>query len=112
MPSSSELASHPSGKFRQLVRQTTSGYVRAMLKGADFDLFAKTLNGGSNYAWSDYYYGNNTGQVLLVGGGSDYGASSGPFYAISVGAWSSAYSNLGARPAYYGQVQFVDGRDL
>lgn len=112
MPSSSELASHPSGKFRQLVRQTTSGYVRAMLKGADFDIFAKTLNGGSNYAWSDYYYGNNTGQVLLVGGPSYNGAYSGPFYALSLYAWSFTYSSIGARPAYYGQVQFVDGRDL
>ena len=112
LPSAAELASHPSGKFRQLTRLTTSGYVRVMLKGENFDLFAKTLSGDSNYAWSDYYYGNNTGQVLLVGGSSAYGAYSGPFYAHSGDAWSNAYSTVGARPAYYGQVQFVDGRVL
>ncbi|MGM9737824.1 MAG: hypothetical protein ACI3ZT_05355 [Candidatus Cryptobacteroides sp.] len=112
MPSAAELASHPNGKFRQLTRLTTSGYVKVMLKGEYFDLFAKTLGGGSNYDWSDYYYGNNTGQVLLVGGTSHLGANSGPFYASSYVAWSSSTSHIGARPAYYGQVQFVDGREL
>ena len=112
MPSTTELSSHPNGKFRQLTRITTTGYVRAMIKGEHFDLFAKTLNGGSNYAWSDYYWANTTGQVLLVGGSSDHRASSGPFCASSPDAWSTPYSFIGARPAYYGQVQFVDGRNL
>lgn len=112
LPSAEELASHPDGQYRELTRLTTSGYVGVMLKGEDFDIFASALSGGSTTRWCDYYYGNNTGQVLLVGGRSYYGAASGPFCAISLNAWSDAYSNIGARPAYYGQVQFVDGREL
>lgn len=113
IPSSTELASHPEGHFRQLVRQTSSAYMKSILKGEYFDIFAKSLTGGgSNTTWSDYSYNNTTGQVLLVGGNSAYGSKSGPFCGGSNYAWSSANSNLGARPAYYGQVQFVDGRVL
>ena len=112
LPSAEELASHPDGQYRELTRLTTSGYVGVMLKGEDFDIFASALSGGSTTRWCDYYYGNNTGQVLLVGGASVGGAASGPFFAPSFDAWSRASSALGARPAYYGQVQFVDGREL
>ncbi len=112
LPSAEELASHPDGQYRELTRLTTSGYVGVMLKGEDFDIFASALSGGSTTRWCDYYYGNNTGQVLLVGGLSGSGASSGPFFAASYYAWSYAPSHIGARPAYYGQVQFVDGREL
>ena len=112
LPSAEELASHPDGQYRELTRLTTSGYVGVMLKGEDFDIFASALSGGSTTRWCDYYYGNNTGQVLLVGGISNIGAYSGPFYASSYYAWSIAASDIGARPAYYGQVQFVDGREL
>ena len=35
--------------------------------------------------------------VLLVGGNSNNGANSGPFYANSNNAWSNANSNIGAR---------------
>ena len=84
-----------------------------MFKGENFDLFAKSLTGGdSTSRWCDYFYGNNTGQVLLVGGASNYGAFSGPFCVASINAWSYTYSSCGARPAYYGPVTIVDGRDL
>lgn len=36
-------------------------------------------------------------EVLLVGGNSNNGANSGPFYANSNNAWSNANSNIGAR---------------
>lgn len=112
MPSAAELASHPEGQYRELTRLTTNGYVGVMLKGEHFDIFPSAINGGSTTKWCDYAYNNNTGQVLLVGGSSANGAFAGPFYAGSYGAWSSATSIFGARPAYYGQVQLVDGKDL
>jgi len=113
LPSSTELSTHPNGEFRQLVRQTTSNYMKSILKGENFDIFAKSLSGGgSTTTWSDYSYNNNTGQVLLVGGRSNNGAYSGPFCANSGYAWSYTDSYFGARPAYYGQVQIVDGRSM
>lgn len=112
LPSASELASHPSGEYRQLTRLTSSGYVGEITKGEYFDIFASVLGGGSNTKWCDYYYANSTGQVLLVGGFSGYGSVSGPFCAGSVPAWSGADSPFGARPAYYGVITIVDGANL
>ena len=112
MPSTAEIASHPDGEFRQITRLTMSGYVGTMAKGEYFDLFATALGGDSNSKWSDYYYGALKGQVLLVGGGSYFGAYSGPFYASTNNAWSYASSSIGARPAYYGQITIVDGKNM
>lgn len=113
LPSASELASHPDGEFRELTRLTTNGYAKVMTKGEFFDVIATSVSGGnSNVSWSDYFYGNTTGQVCLVGGHSDSGSLSGPLYVISTHAWSLAPSHLGARPAYYGPVTIVDGADL
>lgn len=113
LPSASELASHPDGEFRELTRLTTSGYVKVMTKGEYFDMIATSVTGGdSNKSWSDYFYGNDTGQVCLVGGSSYYGSKAGPLCVDSRSAWSYAYSGLGARPAYYGPVTIVDGADL
>lgn len=113
LPSSSELASHPDGEFRELTRLTVSGYAKVMTKGEFFDIIATSVSaGGSNVSWSDYFYGNATGQVCLVGGDSNDGSPSGPLYVRSTYAWSLANSYFGARPAYYGPVVIVDGADL
>ena len=67
MPSSSELATHPSGDYRQLTRPTTSGYIAQMILGEHFDVMAKSLAGGGTSYWCDYSYNNNTGQLVLWG---------------------------------------------
>ena len=113
LPSAAELASHPDGEFRELTRLTTNGYAKTMTKGEFFDIIATSIDGGnSNVSWSDYFYGNTTGQVCLVGGSSDSGSESGPLCVYSRVAWSAAASIFGARPAYYGPVTIVDGADL
>lgn len=112
LPTAAELAATPSGAFRQLTRLTTSGYIKSLLKGEYFDVFAKALGGASNSNLCDYNYANNTGQVLAVGGHATYGPNSGPFCANSGNGWSVASLNFGARPAYYGQVTLVDGAAL
>jgi len=112
MPSSSELASHPNGLYRKLTRLASSGYVSKMLKGEYFDLIPSGLSGNSTSYWCDYFWGNDTGQVCLVGGSADRGALSGPFYVGSLSAWSIAYSAYGARPAFYGPVTIVGGGSI
>lgn len=113
LPSASELASHPDSEFRELTRLTTNGYAKTMTKGEFFDIIATSTTGGnSNVSWSDYFYGNTTGQVCLVGGLSNDGSWSGPLFVSSNDAWSDADSGIGARPAYYGPVTIVDGKDI
>lgn len=103
MPSDAELATHPNGKYRQIVRRTltanSEGYVTKMTLGEYFDLIATTLGGGSNSYWCDYEYANNTGQLLLWGGAAYYGSSCGLGCVHSLNAFSSSYADFGSRLA-------------
>ena len=97
MPSSSELATHPAGDYRQLTRPTTSGYIAQMILGEHFDVMAKSLAGGGTSYWCDYSYNNNTGQQVLWGADAYSGAVAGLGYANSNNAWSNSNSNIGSR---------------
>ncbi len=112
MPTSAELSTHPAGDYRELTRVTSSNWIREMILGAHFDIFAKTLGGGSNERWSDYTYNNTTGQLLLWGGAADYGSRSGLAFASSYSAFSNAGAGIGSRLAYYGTPQIVNGKDI
>lgn len=112
IPTAAELTTQPVGSFRQLVRLTTNGWMRAIVLGKDFDIFAKTLGGGSTSYWADYSTNNNTGQLLLFGGSAFSGAHCGLGYAHSLTAFSYTTTNFGARLAYYGDIRFVDGKDI
>lgn len=112
MLSSSELATHPSGDYRQLTRPTTSGYIAQMILGEHFDVMAKSLAGGGTSYWCDYSYNNNTGQLVLCGASAYYGARAGLGSASSGDAWSSSDSDIGSRLAYYGELTFMSGAEL
>ena len=112
MPSSSELATHPEGDYRQLTRLTTEGYITQMIVGEYFDIFAKKLGGGGTSYWGDYSYANSTGQLVLWGALANYGADAGLGDATSNPAWSHSFSSLGSRLAYYGELTFMSGAEL
>lgn len=112
MPSSAELATHPSGDYRQLTRLTTEGFISQMILGEHFDIFAKKLGGGGTSYWGDYSYANATGQLVLWGATASYGAYAGLGYAASNSAWSSSHSVVGSRLAYYGELTFMSGSEL
>ena len=112
MPSSSELATHPEGDYRQLTRLTTEGYISQMIIGEYFDILAKKLGAGGTSGWGDYNYANSTGQLVLWGAGANYGASAGLGSAYSGDAWSNSASLFGSRLAYYGELTFMSGAEL
>lgn len=112
MPSSSELATHPDGDYRQLTRLTTEGYISQMILGEYFDIFAKKLGGGGTSYWGDYSYANATGQLVCWGAGADSGACAGLGFAGSNYAWSASTSSVGSRLAYYGNLTFMSGSEL
>ncbi len=112
MPSATELATHPNGDYRQLTRLTTEGYIKKMIGGEFFDIFAQSVGGGGTSYWCDYSYANNTGQLLYWGGSAYHGATAGLGCADSRNAWSRSTSNLGSRLAYYGKLTFMSGAEL
>lgn len=114
MPTDAELTTKPAGDYRKLERMDGEGYVSKMALGEYFDLIAQsTTGGGSNNYWCDYFFRNlATGQLCLFGGDAYYGSSSGLAFVSSSNAFSYAYASSGARLAYYGKTQYVNGADL
>ena len=112
MPTAGELSTHPSGQYRQLTRMTSSGYISREILGEFFDLFPTALNGGSTSYWCDYAYASATGQLVLWGGSAYYGSDCGLAYAISSDAFSHSSARVGARLAYYGDIEIVNGDDI
>lgn len=112
MPSAGELTSVPSGKYRKLTRLTAEGWIKSMLLGEYFDLFAKTTGGGNTSYWADYSYANATGQLLLWGGSASYGSFCGLGFSHSYNGFSSSTASFGARLAYYGDLKFVAGQQF
>lgn len=114
MPTDAELTTKPAGDYRKLERMDGEGYVSKMALGEHFDLIAQsTTGGGSNNYWCDYFWRNlATGQLCLFGGDANSGSLSGLASVYSHFAFSFAFASFGARLAYYGKTQYVNGADL
>lgn len=104
MPDSSELATHPSGEYRQLARLTSSNHIYALQMGERFDILpSKSGYGG----WGDYSWANSEGQLLLWGADALHGSGAGLVCSSSNSAWSDSWSSFAARLALYGSPVFV-----
>lgn len=82
----------------------TNGYAKKMLLGEDGDIVATEVGGSSSTYWCDYYYTNtsaNRMQVVLVGGGADYGSNAGLACVNATDAPSGASRNVGSRLCFF-----------
>lgn len=112
LPTAAELATHPTGEYRQATRVTTSGWVQEIIAGENFDIFPARIGGGSTSYWADYSWANNTGQLVFWGGNAYAGAFCGLASADSSTAWSYTNAPVGSRLAYYGNLTFITGAEL
>lgn len=82
----------------------TNGYVKKMLLGEDGDIVATEVGGSSSTYWCDYYYTYtqaNRLQVVLVGGGADYGSHAGLADVYTDSAPSAAVRYIGSRLCFF-----------
>ena len=112
MPTSTELTTHPAGLYRQLERVTAEGWVKKIISGEYFDIMPSEVGADSSSYWCDYSWANTTGQVVLWGGAAYDGAYCGLACAYSGTGWSTANAPVGSRLAYYGPLDFVDGKNI
>ena len=112
MPNSTELTTVPSGNYRQLTRPITANYIQNMILGEYFDMFPSLLGGNSTSYWADYFYGNATGQLCLWGGSANRGSQSGVAFVNSYDVFADSDAYFGSRLAYYGNLTFVNGKDI
>ena len=108
MPTSDELTTQPTGLFRKITRLTSPGWIKNLIWGENMDILPAVLGGDSATGHGDFSWVKTTGQVLLWGGCSeDGGENCGLACSGSDVVWTSAYSVIRARLAYYGVVDIV-----
>ena len=107
MPDSEELAYGAKGKSRSFNRIASEGWITKLVGGEHFDIFPSAVGGGSSSYWCDYTWTSPTGQLLLWGGLAYSGADCGLVYSASDDAWTSAWTNVGSRLAYYGKANIL-----
>jgi len=97
--------------MRQLNRlQSGSGsYISQMQWGEYADLMAKAASGSSTTYYTDGYWYDISGRVLLWGGDADYGAFCGLVDAVAASGFSYAGASIGARLGFYGTPTIVSG---
>ena len=107
LPTNEELKGTPTGIYRKITRTTSYGWVKKLMWGANLDIFPATLGGNSIDGYGDYHFANTKGQVLWFGGSTNNGLQCGFALSRSNEVWSSKYSGVGARLAYYGNAEIV-----
>lgn len=116
IPLSAELASHPYGQYRQITRCTSNGFIKTETLGEYFDIIPTEVgvnNTGSTNYWCDQFYQNKaSGQLVLWGGHAHHGAICGLACAYSNYAFSYAHATIGARLAFYGNIEYVNGAQI
>lgn len=114
MPTSAELASHPSGHYRQSQRAVSpsEAWLKTLTLGERFDLFPVSHGGTDHTRWTDYSWQNATGQVLRVGGRSADGSRCGLVCSLSNNAFSISGSSYAARLACFGVLTRKHGREM
>ena len=122
MPDGEELAGGPLGDFRVLPggRIPSNGFIKTMILGEYFDLFARAIGGGDTSYWGDQVFNYSTssgstdvkltGQLLHWGGSAHSGSSCGLGYSRSSNGWSCSDSTFGSRLAFYGLPTIVGGK--
>lgn len=115
LPTAAELLDKPTGKYRKVSRISTgaSGFIKEMLIGDEFDIIPKNITGGSSASyWSDTFHPSSSGQILSFGYAAGSGLSSGVFSINTTQSLNVYDISIGARLAYYGPIEFVNGKDL
>ena len=115
MPSAAELADKPQGDYRVLERipSASSSYIKEMIIGPQFDIIPTVITGGGSTSyWADGYWSAPTGQLARWGGHASYGSLLGLSALSASHAWSLSSASHGSRLAYYGDLRFVNGREI
>ena len=107
LPTKDELATHPSGIYRQITRLTSGGWIKKLIWDTNLDIIPAELGGSSVDGHGDFYRSNTKGQMMLCGGYAGSGASCG--IALSYTQYTLAIigTSIVSRLAYYGNAEIV-----
>ena len=87
-------------------------YVTKMQLGEYWDIIPVAADGGSDTYYCDGYWDASNGELLNVGAPANRGARCGVSTTGSHNSFSTSWSDIGARLAFYGEPEIVSGTEL
>lgn len=98
--------------LRDVSLNLSGSYIKQMALGEHFDVIPTVGGGSASTYWCDGAWSASGGQLLLVGGRSDYGSGCGLSAANSYHGFSYSDAAIGARLSFRGdlhELQLVEG---
>lgn len=99
---------------RKFTIPTSAGgeYITRKTLGAYWDAFPQAVGGGDSTFYCDGLWASTSGELLFVGGDASDWSRCGLSSARSINGFSSSWTNVGARLAFYGNPTIVSGSEL
>ncbi len=110
--SGNKVSNTADGRKFTCLSSASNAFVTKMQLSEYWDMIAQAGGGSSLSYYSDAYWASTGGELLLVGGRADNGASCGLSCVNSNNGFSLSGSDIGARLAFYGEVEIVNGAEL
>lgn len=110
--SGNQVSNTANGREVVCLATANGEYITKMVLGEHWDMIPTAVGGGDNTHYSDGCWASKTGELLLVGGDANIGSRCGVALSHSNDGFSDSNSNIGARLAFYGTPNLVDGSKL
>ena len=110
--SGNQVSNTANGRKFTIPSSAGGEYITRKTLGAYWDAFPQAVGGGDSTYYCDGFWASTSGELLSVGGVSDFGSRCGLSFARSNRGFSASWSHIGARLAFYGNPTIVSGSEL
>ena len=110
--SGNQVSNTANGRKFTIPTSANGEFITRKTLGAYWDAFPQAVGGGDSTYYCDGFWASTSGELLLVGGGAEYGSQCGLSAARSDYGFSDSRPSIGARLAFYGNPTIVSGSEL
>ena len=110
--SGNRVSNTADGRKFTIPSSASGQYITKKTLGAYWDAFPQAVGGGDSTYYCDGFWASTTGELLPVGGNANNGSLCGLSCAASNNGFSSSWTVIGARLAFYGNPTIVSGSEL
>ena len=110
--SGNQVSNTANGRKFTIPTSANGEFITRKTLGTYWDAFPQAVGGGDSTYYCDGFWASTSGELLSVGGYAYYGSRCGLSFANSGNGFSSSWTGIGARLAFYGNPTIVSGSEL
>ena len=110
--SGNQVSNTANGRKFTIPTSANGEFITRKTLGTYWDAFPQAVGGGDSTYYCDGFWSSTSGELLRVGGVASHWSQCGLSYASSDDGFSSSWTAIGARLAFYGNPTIVSGSEL